>query len=120
MERWEAAIALAVLLAIYAGVDDANAEEPTANPPAAGMRVYIDPESGDFTAPPNEQSEPAPAAGGDALQRSRSTDDLVVEANPAGGYTVNLKRRFGGVVRATVADSGTEVECESADASGKD
>ena len=119
MERWGTAVVIGALAAIFACVGAANAEDAAAEPVAAGMRVYIDPETGDFGAAPEAEPQEAPATE-DALQRSRSTDDLVVEVNPAGGYTVDLKRRFGGVVRATAGERGTDVECESADAAGKD
>jgi hypothetical protein len=95
--------------------------EASAAAPAGGarMRVAIDPETGEFTAEPAPATDPAEGAATHSLQRgSEEVDDLVEEENPAGGFTVHLRRRFGGVARAVAAPSGLEVECDAGE-SGK-
>jgi hypothetical protein len=116
MDRWGtvlAPIVVAVALAVAsaAWADDKDVAAP---PAAGGMRVYIDPETGEFGAPPPETTGAATSA-----QRARPTDDLVEEANPAGGYSVDLKRRFGGVARAVAGANGVEVECEDGTPGGE-
>ncbi len=106
--------ALGVLAAVFCVVECASADERDAQgvsaaaPASPGMRVFIDPETGEFGEAPAEPDSDAAR-----LQRVPVVDDLVEEANPAGGYTIHLKRRFGGVARATVDADGLEVECEA-------
>jgi len=110
--RWWRAVGLLAALGLG---DAATAEEPvpaSASVAGARMRVAIDPETGEFT------SEPAPVDADGATTNSLGPQldeaaDLVEEKNPAGGYTVNLRRRFGGVARAAVAPAGVEVECHA-------
>jgi len=85
--------------------------------PVAGMRVYVDPETGEFTTPPPPPAPPPAAATSEApaALRARQVDGLVEEANPDGGYTINLKRRFFGEVQARVAGGTLEVECDTGD-----
>jgi len=70
-----------------------------------GMRVYVDPHSGERTSPP-------PAA---ALQGAGATPalGLVEEVNPEGGYVIDLKRRFRGGVAARVNAGEVSVGCEA-------
>ena len=78
--------------------------------PVAGMKVYIDPETGERTSPPR-----ASAISRDA-QLSGTTvagEELIEEVNPAGGYTIDLKRRFGASSHARSVNGAVEVECES-------
>jgi len=100
------AIAVATLVAPARAEDAAT---PAAGS-AAGMKVYIDPETGNLTTPPPGQPSRASGAA------TSTADDLVVEENPAGGYTIDLQRRIRGVSRAKVGAAGVEVDCEGADA----
>ncbi len=79
---------------------------------AGRMRVYVDPETGELTAPPPQAEVSQPPA---YLQGQVADDDLVEEVNPAGGYSIDLQRRFGGVVRAEAAPQpgAPVVECEA-------
>ncbi len=79
--------------------------------PAAGMRVYVDPDTGELATPP----PPAATSEAPPAQRARQVDDLVEEANPDGGYTINLRRRFFGEAQARVAAGALEVECDTGD-----
>lgn len=102
----------AALVAVL-GVGAAGAGEDEVR--SRGLRVAIDPDSGEFVAAP----APLPFDGGGAAQRlddADRTDDLIEEVNPAGGYTIHLRRRFGGVARAQVTSAGVSVECDAGDA----
>ncbi len=98
-----AMVGLALGTAQPVGADAAPASEPA----AAGMRIYIDPETGERT----QRAPEAPQA--ESQARLRSVDGLVEKKNPAGGYTVNLQRRFRGVSRAGLDGAVAEVECET-------
>lgn len=76
------------------------------------MRVYVDPETGEITAPPPGAAAQQPPA---SLQGQVADDEFVEEVNPAGGYSVDLQRRFGGVARAVAAPQpgAAVVECEA-------
>ncbi len=116
MQQWGTSLAATALVVLIAAAPCAVAEEEREGsskviaPASGGMRVYIDPETGDFGAAPQGVDEAAPL-----LQRARPAQELVEEVNPAGGYTVHLQRRFGGVVRATAGSDGTEIECRTGD-----
>ena len=72
-------------------------------PPAAssGMRVYVDPKTGEPTAPPpNAAVESAPAV------QQRSGEGLVEEPAPGGGVMMDLKGRFKTPLAVTVGPDG--------------
>lgn len=100
------AVCFAVVLAVCAWASD----EPVAG---SGMRVAIDPETGEFVAAP----APLPFDGAGAATQGfgavAPNDDLVEEVNPTGGYTIHLQRRYGGVARARVLPSGVEIACDA-------
>ena len=105
------AMVVGALLALIAATESAGDGTETVAPPApAGMRVYIDPETGELAAPPpGRRDAQAPAV----LQGLPADQELVEQVNPAGGYTIDLERRFGGFARAVAAPAGVEVECEA-------
>lgn len=108
-----AAVVMAVALTV-ASTATADDKDVAAVPAAGEMRVHIDPETGEFGAAPPETTGATTSA-----QRARTTDDLVEQVNPAGGYSVDLKRRFGGVARAVAGANGVEIECENGSPAGE-
>ncbi len=89
--------------------DTASSGQSQVAVPAAGMRVHIDPDTGERRSAPSGTEQPAAMFTG-----SVPTADLVEEVNPAGGFTVDLQRRFGGVARASVGSDGkVAVDCET-------
>jgi hypothetical protein len=86
-----------VLVGRIAVAGDASA------PPAAapGMRVYIDPKTGEpTTPPPGAAVEAAPAV------QQRSGEGLVEETLPGGGVKVDLQGRFKTPLVVTVGPDG--------------
>ena len=110
-----AAFGVVVLFGSGAWADDTSDPNSRGDGVAPKMRVSIDPETGEFRPAPPPEEIPDGANEDPALQRARNVDDLVEEVNPAGGYTIDLKRRFGGVSKATVGATKTDphVECEA-------
>jgi hypothetical protein len=106
--------AVAVAVALAGGTALADDQDVAGAAAAGGMRVHIDPETGEFGSAPPETAGATTSA-----QRARAADDLVEEVNPAGGYSVDLKRRFGGVARAVTVANGVEVECENGTPAGE-
>jgi len=101
------AIALAVALAAPALAVE-QAKDGGAAP--GGMRVYVDPETGERTSAP-----PAAAAQlGGAGAIADPAAGLVEEENPEGGYVIHLQRRFRGAMGARTGAAGeVSVECET-------
>jgi predicted RecA/RadA family phage recombinase len=92
---------------------------PAAAPGAAqGFKVYKDPVTGEFTAPPSEQATPSlkvPAA--------PTAEGLVEQPSPVpgGGVSLDLEGRFESVVTATKAPDGTlSTQCELKPAADRD
>ena len=108
------ALFIALGLTSVAAAGEDSAQEDSRAIPDTRMRVAIDPETGEFISPPEPAPVPDDGAATQSLQRgAEGVDDLVEEVNPAGGYTVHLRRRFGGVARAQAAPAGVDVECEA-------
>ena len=84
-------------LLVPAPSDDPLAEPQDANPAgsqgAAGMRVYIDPETGEFGVPPPEAG---PEAALQLQSLSTPSEELlqVLGTTQAGGFTVELNGQF--------------------------
>lgn len=73
----------------------------------AGVMIYVDPETGEWTAPPPDKEIRPPVAG--AL--SQSAEGLVEKPGPAGGVMVDLKGRFqSSVIAVPRPDGGVTVE----------
>lgn len=103
----------AVAIGVLWGLSGVGARADGTAAPASGeqrMRVYIDPETGRFGAPPPGESAGQPPA---ALQGLAAEHELVERVNPAGGYSIDLERRFGGVARVVSVPGGIEAECEA-------
>ena len=79
----------------------------TADGPAgsAGMRIYRDPATGEFTTPPAGATTLPPATG--ALDTSAEGLVETPGTSSAGGVTINLGGRFQSTVSATADDAGT-------------
>lgn len=87
---------------------------------ASGMRVYIDPQTGRFAPPPDAPPLPLPEPGG---AQSQVLEGLVEVpgSSAAGGYTVNLRRRFGSAFVSTAgADGAVSTECVPAPAAAEE
>lgn len=92
--RLSTLFALATLLATSAQsslADDATAAAGADSVTGrAGVRVYVDPETGEFTAPPPDETvRPSVEA-----SLSETGEGLVEKPAPSGGFTVDLKGRF--------------------------
>ena len=119
--RKTAAIAAGILavsaLAIGLRAADTRTTQPTTSsvetPAQAGYRVYIDPVTGQLTAPPQgDPTQQYPKSVQDAL--SRSSEDLFeVPAPVGGGKMVDLRHRFQNTYTATTdADGKLVIECD--------
>lgn len=88
----------------------ASDEAAEAAPGVAGLRVFIDPDSGEIVAPTAEQAAELDRARRGDLDNALRTDDegLVVEASPVegGGEYVYLEGRFQNAVYASVDAQG--------------
>lgn len=115
-----AALAVAVVLAAANGteavagpqlpprVEDAASAPEDVSPGTAGVRVYLDPETGEVLDRPTEQLTER------LLDQRLSTHsrDLLEEALPEGGYKVDLRGRFQSAVVATIDPETDEVEID--------
>jgi len=103
--RFTAVVALATLLV---GGRAARADDSS-----AGMRVYRDPETGEFTAPP-ESAAPATDA---AAQRALATEapELVEKpgTTPAGGTTIDLRGAFHSSMSASAEGAAVRTDCHT-------
>ena len=97
--RLRAAVAVAALAIGIGGTGQALAGDAS----GAGMRAYVDPETGKLTdQPPPEQSpQEMPAA------QSTSSAGLVETHAPGGGEMIHLQGRFQSPLVATVGADGT-------------
>ena len=112
---WLASGALA-LLAAPALIAETPPEETAVEAPApAGLRAYIDPETGDLTSTPSaEQVEALSRTVSKRLEQSLSRSDEGLEpfALPLGGRGVFLEGRFQSTLVVRVApDGGFELFC---------
>ncbi len=100
---------VALAVALSAQAEDERADGTLSDRPttASGMRVFVDPESGEIISKPLEVESPGARLSG----FSDDEVELVEEVNPAGGYTIDLGRRFGAAARARATAEGVEVEC---------
>ncbi|HEY2389450.1 MAG TPA: hypothetical protein VGK30_21050 [Candidatus Binatia bacterium] len=114
------ALALVVIPAtLLLGSGLGFAQNATDQPGAAGMRVYRDPVTGTFTAPPTD-------AAADALANERAVQRQARESatggpaeqpgtSAAGGVTMDLRGRFQSDTTATIgADGAMHLGCERA------
>lgn len=102
--------AIAPLFADAADVGPPNGAQP---PPQAGMRAYIDPQTGELAEPPAGASS---AAGTVNEAFSRSSEHLVEVqgTTPAGGVKVDVRGRFLSTFTATLDGAGKPaVGCRS-------
>lgn len=88
----------------------------------AGMRVYRDPATGEFTGPPDTPSTDTEAAAPEAAARARALpsapSELIEEpgTSAAGGVTLDLEGRFRSEESATIDAAGTpRVRCHGAE-----
>lgn len=116
--RWSTAVTIVVLaLSVGAapiafGCDgDAAVAAPSATTgEAAGMRIYVDPSTGELTSPP-EAAAPQQRGVGSAAT-STSTQGLVEEPAPGGGVMIDLQGRFQNEMHATIgADGALRTDC---------
>jgi hypothetical protein len=104
-------VAAATALAIAAGALAHEAD--TAVQRAAGVQVYVDPDTGEITAPPDDAVDAHPRA-----RAIAPTDDVEVPSEaasrtPGGGYVVNLRGRARFHLTGSVSEDGrAEVLCE--------
>ena len=107
-------------LLVPAPSDDPLAEPQDANPAgphgAAGMRVYIDPETGEFGVPPPEVAPPEAGPEVPLLFKSLSIPSQELVEVPgttaAGGFTVQLNDQFQRVLTVTPdADGKLSIRC---------
>jgi hypothetical protein len=85
--------------------------------PAAGMRVYRDPATGAFTAPPTDAASDALANERAVQSQARESAAVAPVEEPgtsaAGGVTMNLQGRFQSDATATIgADGAVHLGCE--------
>ena len=71
----------------------------------AGMRLYVDPDTGEFVETPSEAA-PVEMAQDEMGQFSTSTAGLFEEEAPGGGIMVNLQGRFQQAYVAVIDESG--------------
>ncbi len=76
---------------------------------AGGLRVYIDPETGEFTAPPPGVEIPQIEKPKRAAKRAV---EVVPSPVPGGGVMINTQGRFLHSMKAGATESGMEVKCE--------
>lgn len=96
---------------------DEKASEPTAtrNTAEAGLRVYVDPQSGELVSQPVTPEQRRQAANADAAF-NQDTSDLVPVKMPDGSTMVDLQGRFQQATVATVqADGNIRTYCDDAD-----
>lgn len=87
-------------------------------PAAAGMRAYVDPQTGAFTDPPPDTSAPEPSE--EAFSRSSVRLVEVPGTTPSGGVMVDVRGRFMTSFVATVDAAGKPaVHCRSTNAAGE-
>ena len=101
---------------VSASEDDATRGR-SAEPGQAGMRVYLDPETGELTGPPAAREEEGTVR--DPHGRfSTYSGDLLEERVPRGGFKVDLRGRFQSAVVATIDPETREVtiDCVAAPA----
>jgi hypothetical protein len=118
-----AMIPLVILLGVVLlGGDDAPVAGTAAlsqeSPPAgaSGMRLYVDPDTGEFLEAPLAGESIEMSAEEMAPFFSTSQSGLVAEDAPGGGKMVNLKGRFQQAFTARIDEAGKVVyECERAD-----
>jgi hypothetical protein len=93
-------LVIALAGSVLIGTRSAAADEAN----GAGMRVYRDPATGAFTAPP-----PGTALPPSARSLGTSAQGLVETpgTSAAGGVTINLGGRFQSAISATADDTGT-------------
>lgn len=112
------AMVIALAATLLGGVPHATAGDAAAQPAdstGAGMRVYRDPATGEFTAPPPGAELPpvAHAPGGPSEPTLLETPGT----SPAGGVTIDLRGAFQSSITATANESGVRTDCHT-DASG--
>ncbi len=120
--RWfarAAALVAAALCATLLITATSPAEDVTG---AAGMRVYRDPATGEFTAPPGDDGADTLSAETAARKRvlEGAPRELVEEpgASAAGGVTMDLQGRFQSDQTATIdADGTVHTHCHPAESS---
>jgi len=107
-------LVLTALLVVPAAAEDHAVESGAAG---AGMRVYRDPATGAFTAPPTDAASDALANERAVQRQARESAPAALAEEPgtsaAGGVTMNLQGRFQSDTTATIgADGAVHLGCE--------
>ena len=94
-----------------------NKKDLTSPGESEALRVYVDPDTGDFTAPPEQE---VAAASNLALPAASSTSHQGLEEKPSpvpgGGTMVDLEGRFRSPLTATIDSNGkTKIEHQVSD-----
>jgi hypothetical protein len=100
-----AAAALALLAAL-------GPRAAAGEPPAGGMRVWVDPETGEFRSAPPPPISPAARAAPPAERRRRAEEVLeppVASDQPGGGFALDPRGYFDAEMRATLGPDGRVV-----------
>ncbi|HEX6790393.1 MAG TPA: hypothetical protein VF247_03705 [Candidatus Krumholzibacteria bacterium] len=81
-------------------------------PASDGMRVYLDPETGDMTAQPTDAAVAELDA---ALANTLRADDegLTVEHHPDGSLSLDLQGRYGDVTMVRIGENGVQTICNN-------
>ena len=113
--RWGApalVVAFAFALALPGLTGNSSDTEPSSPdrlaPGEAGLRAAIDPETGELVVGTGAAGQPAGKAVDAGIEQmlSRSSEGLVKEALPGGGYRVDLQGRFMNLSVARVGEDG--------------
>ncbi len=83
------------------------AAQGTVAQPTAGMKVYVDPQTGEVVEPPAQEPPQSEMQAGD-VATSTSSEGLVAEPSPVsgGGTMINLQGRFQSPLVATQGSDG--------------
>jgi len=117
-------MASALLAVVLLAAGEPGEEPPEPSVPAAGLRVYLDPETGEVSNRPADPASRLEAWGGVLSPRDRLNTyggDLLQERLPGGGFKVDLRGRFQSAVVATI-DPETDtvkIDCVSTPAIGE-
>ncbi len=90
--------------------DTAPGQEYEPLPLGVGLRVFIDPATGETRAPTKEELAAISSAARES--RNKSSEGLIIEYRPDGSKHVNLRGRFMHSMRVTLdADGSTSYRC---------
>ena len=106
-------LSLSLSLGCEAGPDPTESGPGHTTPGTAGMRAYIDPETGELGAPPPDQAvqpvqpvlDPPPTSGVESPEL-QELPDLIEEPGPVSGIMVDPKGKFDRPLTAMVGPDG--------------